>query len=197
MVARTVKIMGLAYSTSGDVGVTIDYNGSRVFDGTVPTVTVEVLPNFPADTPDWLQDLGTFTTDTDTTGSVPVTITVTGGRLFFGNFWMNYIGAQATLSAIDPDVEIDYRDSETFVKNIIVDTQDNYGLPTIITVESDGISNTRLNDSDWNWRTGVIDELASEWAYPVSSGDVFGFDFFVDPEQVRVSNIDPEKPRPV
>ena len=184
MVARIVKIMGSAYATSGNVSLAVDYNGSRVFTGEVPTTTVPVLPiNQPSTEPTWEQELGLFETDTDTTGTIPVKITVTNGRIFFGHFWMNYVGPKIELEQTDPNIPIDLNDPSTYRRVIVADTQSNFNDPNFNTVESDGLTNTRLNGQLWNWRVNV-GTLIGDWAYPLSSGDVFEFDFYVDPNKI-------------
>lgn len=184
MVARTVKIMGSAYATSGNVSITVDYNGTRVFTGEVPTTTVPVLPTNQPDTePRWEQELGIFETDTDTTGTIPVKITVSGGRLFFGHFWMNYLGSRSRREQTDPNVPIDPNNPATFRWVIIADTQSYFDDPNTNSVESDGLTNTRLNGQLWNWRVNV-GTLLGDWAYTLSSGDVFEFDFYVDPNKI-------------
>lgn len=188
MVARTVKIMGSAYATSGNVSIAVDYNGSRVFTGEVPTTTVPVLPvNQPNTAPRWEQELGIFETDTDTTGIIPVKVTVTNGRLFFGHFWMNYVGSRFSREQTDPEVPIDPNNPDTFTWVMIADTQSNFDDPNSNTLESDGLTNTRLNGQPWNWRVNV-GTLMGDWAYTLSSGDVFDFDFFVDPTKIKLTN---------
>lgn len=188
MVARTVKIMGSAYSTGTPVSVTIDYNGTRVFTGNVPTITTDVIPlTQPDSAPDWENELGVFETDTDTTGAIPVVVTVMSGRLFFGHFWMNYIGPRQERVQTNPDIPIDPSDPTTFRWEVVADTESNYGDPNTNSVDTDGLTNTRLNDESWIWRVNVGDQLG-DWSYPVSSGEVFKFDFFVDPAKIVLTN---------
>jgi hypothetical protein len=189
MVARTVKIMGSAYSTSGNVSITVNYNGSRVFTGNVPTTTVPILPlNQPNTIPKWEQELGLFETNTDTTGTIPVKITVSGGRLFYGHFWMNYIGPGYEVEQTDPNIPIDPNDPSTYTLVKVVDTESNFGDPNFNTIESDGLTNTRLNGQVWDWRLNVGVDQLGDWAYTLSSGDVFEFDFFVDPNKIKLTN---------
>jgi hypothetical protein len=189
MVTRTVKIMGSAYSTAGNVSITVDYNGSRVFSGPVATTIVDVLPlNQPNTDPNWEHELGLFETDTDVTGTVPVTITVTNGRMFFGHFWMNYIGPVVEREQVDPDIPIDPEDPSTYRWVVVVGTQYNYGDPNTNTIESDGLTNTVLNGNPWQIRVNVTPALLGDWAYPVSAGDVFTFDFFVDPNKIKLTD---------
>lgn len=187
MVARTVKIMGSAYSTGTPVSITVDYNGTRVFTGNVPTTTVDVIPLAQPDSnPKWENELGVFETDTDTTGVIPVVVTVTGGKLFFGHFWMNYIGATSIKVQVDLNIPIDPNNPSTF-RWESVPTDQHFGDPNTNNVDTDGVTNTRLNGESWIWRANVGNQLG-DWAYPVSSGETFAFDFFVDPNKIVLTN---------
>ena len=166
MVARTVKIMGSAYSTGTTVTVDFEYNGNIVCSGPVPTIVQNPVPAAQPDTSDnWEQELGTFVTDTDITGQIPCKITVTGGTVFFAHLWMNYRQNNYTNSDGPP----------TPVPPIEI-----FGDPNFNTVETDGVSNTRKNGQTWTWRKSVGDQTG-DWAYPVKDSEIFTFDFFVDP----------------
>ena len=185
MTTRTVKIMGSAYSSSGNVSIAVDYNESRVFTGDIPTINVDVIPIAqPNEASNWQQELGLFETDTETTGSIPVTVAVTNGKLFFGHFWMNHLGSIWEREQIDPEIPIDPADPSTYTWVQTLDTQSNYGGPNTNSVESDGVTNTVLNDRPWIWRTNVGDQLG-DWAYPLDAGDTFKFDFYVDPDKIK------------
>lgn len=175
MVTRTVQCVGSAYSTDGDVNVQMIYNGVEVYNGAVETNVVDVLPVNQPDTSDnWQTVLFEFTTDTDITGEIPMSITVTNGKIFFGHLWMNYSGPKLA-----------YNDT-TETWDIAIPTQNYYTDPNTNTVESDGITNTTLNGSPWNWRVNVVGQIG-DWAYPVADGETFTFDFFVDPAKVVLS----------
>ena len=180
--------MGSAYATSGNVSITVDYNGSRVFTGDVPTFKEEVLPLAqPNLQPGWQQDLGIFETSTDVTGNIPVKITVTGGTLFFGHFWMNYMGSKFEMEQVYPEIPINLNNRSTYRFVKVTDTEFNYGGPNNNSVETDGLTNSRLNGNTWNWRVNVGDQLG-DWAYTLSSGDVFEFDFYVDPNKIVLTD---------
>ena len=175
MVARTVKIMGSAYSTQSSVTVELGYNGNIVYSGTVATIIQDYIPiNQPNTNTNWKLDLATFVNDTDITGQIPCTITVTNGTLFFGHFWMNYTGN--VLSTPNPNPPPEYIITP-------VDPIEFFGDPNVNSVDSDGLSNTMKNGVSWNWRTNIGD-LLGDWCYPLRSGDTFSFDFFVDPARV-------------
>ena len=193
MVQRIVKLKGHARALAGsNVNVQMSYNGAEVLNTNVTTevvesdlVTVPEISNVIA--------LAQFETTTDVTGQIPVTITVTGGTLFFKSFWMNYSGPDYERQATDPAVAIDPADASTFTWVAIAASVDYYGDPNTNTVESDGITNMTKNGSPWNPRNDptatvkVTAELMGDWTYPVFDGDTVAFDFFVDPTKVALS----------
>jgi len=186
MVQRTVKLMGRAYTTDGAVTVQLSYNGAEVFNGVVAAETVSILPmpgeaNLPA------IELAVFETTTDTTGQIPVTISVTGGTLYFVHFKMNYSGFTDGLQATDPNAPIDVNDPSTFTRVVTVEPVDFYADPNVNTVESDGVLNLTKDGNPWLWRSDVGD-LLGDWAYPVESDETIAFDFFVDPDRVILTS---------
>ena len=183
MVQRIGKIIGSAYSTGGDVQVRVTYNGSEIVNGPITTTVVDVIPKAGELPQPALDELALFETTTDTTGQIPVTISVTGGTLFFSHFWMNYSGFTAERQATDPNVPIDPNDPSTYTWVTTVYPDSYYGDPNTNTVESDGISNLTKNSQPWTWRVNVGDRLG-DWTYPIASGETVTFDFFVDPADV-------------
>jgi len=181
MVQRIVKLIGSAYSTSGDVHVQATYNGVEISNGPVTTTVADVIP-VAGQLPRWaLDELVQFETTTDTTGQIPVSITVTGGTLFFTNFRMNYTGyVQEKGSANFVSGEAG---ANTIVLVTTVEPDSYYSDPNKNTVESDGISNLTKNGEPWEWRVNVGD-LLGDWTYPVLDGETVTFDFFVDPAKV-------------
>jgi len=183
MVQRIVKMIGSAYSTSGDVHVQAIYNGVEILNGPVTTTVTDIIPvagQLPAPAQN---ELVLFETTTDTTGQVPVSISVTGGTLFFTHFRMNYTGFTRQRQATDPDVPVDPNDSDTYNWVVTVQPDSYYSDPNINTVESDGILNLTKNGEPWPWRSNVGDMLGN-WTYPISAGETVSFDFFVDPALV-------------
>ena len=175
MVARTAKFMGSAYSTGSTISLEVEYNGNIVYAGSIPAVTQDPLPvQQPDMSDDWQQELFTFTTDTDITGEMPMKITVTNGTLFFSHLWMNYTGNYI----LEPDPS----DPTKFVA-VPIPPVDYYDDPNTNTNESDGITNTFKNSVAWNPRINA-GSLIGDWSYPVYSGELFTFDFFVDPAKV-------------
>ena len=183
MVQRIVKMRGSAYSTGGDVQVRATYNGSEFINGTVSTTVVDVIPwsgALPAPATD---ELVLFETTTETTGQMPVTISVTGGTLFFSHFWMNYSGFTSQREATDPNIPINPDDPGTYIWVTIVYPDSYYGDPNTNTEASDGISNLTKNGQPWTWRYNV-GTLTGDWTYPIADGETVTFDFFVDPADV-------------
>lgn len=186
MVQRIVKMIGHAYSTSGDIQVRLIYNGIEILNGPVTTKLVDSIPESRPgrdDGIDMLNELVLFETTTDTIGNIPVSITVSGGTLFFRQFLMNYTGYEQQRQATNPNIPIDSNDPSTFTQVTTVSPDSYYADPNTNTVESDGISNLTKNGRPWIWRVNVGD-LLGDWEYPIISGETVTFDFFVDPANV-------------
>jgi hypothetical protein len=82
MSTRTVQFIGKAYSTTGNVNVSLDFNNSRIFQGPVTASTDSVPEQITS-----RDVLFTFELDTSVVGSFPLIIQVAGGTLgFFGLF---------------------------------------------------------------------------------------------------------------
>lgn len=181
MVQRIVKLIGSAYSTGGDVHVQATYNGVEILNGPVNTTVTDVIPadgQFPDPA---LDELVLFETTTDTTGQIPVSITVTGGTLFFTNFSMNYTGfAQIMGESSFPE---NSANSDQSILITTIEPHSFYSDPNSNTAESDGISNLTKNGESWSWRVNVSDRLG-DWVYPIRDGETVTFDFFVDPAKV-------------
>lgn len=185
MATRTIKVMGSAYATSGDVTITVAYNGSTVYTGTVPTTAVEVLPTHqPNADINWFDTLCSFNSTTDVSGEIPMTITVSGGTVFFSTLHMNYLGPIMGVEPTDPAVEMNKDDPSTFTDVVVTPTVEHFGDPNTNSLATDGVTNTTLDGNAWNWRTDVPvreDGIYGDWAYPISDGVEFGCDFYVDP----------------
>ena len=184
MVQRIVKMMGSAYSTGGDVHVQGTYNGVEFINAPVITTVVDVIPpvgQLPAPA---LDELVLFETTTETTGQMPVTISVTGGTLFFSHFWMNYTGYTWTQEPTNPNVPIDPNDPSTYIWVLTVPPVDYYADPNTNSIASDGISSLTKDGSPWTWRTDVQSDQLGDWSYPIFDGETITFNFFVDPADV-------------
>lgn len=177
---RTVKMIGKVFALDRAVNVHCVYNGVEVLNGVVPATVVDYLP---IDYPKAIDEqLISFYTDTEVTGLVPVTITVTGGVLFFVCFKMNYIYKGILRTPMDPDIEIDVTDPDTFQEMIVNFPELEFDKPNINTTESDGILNLHKDTQPWPWRSDVGDQLG-DWIYPVYAGETIAFDYYVDPDR--------------
>ncbi len=181
MVQRIVKLIGSEYSTSGDVHVQATYNGVEISNGPVTTTVTDTIPVAGQLSVSPLDELVLFETTTDTTGQIPVSITVTGGTLFFKNFLMNYTGFTQVIG--ESSFPENSANSDQSILITIVEPQSFYSDPNINTVESDGISNLTKDGKPWIWRENVGDRLG-DWVYPVCDGETVTFDFLVDPAKV-------------
>jgi len=185
MVQRIVKLIGSAYAISGDLHVQATYNGAEILNGPVTTTVTDVIPDVGQLPAPALNELVLFETTTDATGQIPVIITVTGGTLFFTNFWMNYTGFIKERQATDPDTPIDANDPSTYIWVVTGQSDSYYSDPNNNTAESDGVSNLTKNGEPWEWRVNVGDRVG-DWTYPIASGETVTFDFFVDPAKVAL-----------
>jgi hypothetical protein len=176
---RTAKMIGQAFSAGTDVRVHCVYNGVEILNGPVESIVVESLPidySGPINS-----ELISFLTDTKITGPVPVTITVTGGVLFFVYFKMNYIYKGILRTPTDPEIEIDTNDPDTFQELVVNFPDLEFGRPNIVSTQSDGILNLHKNNKPWCWRSDVGDDELGDWIYPVYAGETISFDYYVDP----------------
>jgi hypothetical protein len=194
MVQRIVKLIGSAYSTSGDVHVQATYNGVEISNGPVTTTVAGMIPAAGQLPVPALNELLLFETTTDTTGQIPVTITVTGGTLFFTQFWMNYTGY--VIEKGSANFANGEAGANTAVLVTTVEPDSYYSDPNINTAESDGISNLTKNGLPWEWRVNVGD-LLGDWTYPVHDGETLTFDFFVDPAKVVLVAPDVSNPETI
>ena len=162
------------------------YNGVEISNGPITTTITDVLPlprqGFPGNDASQ-SELVLFETTTETTGQIPVSISVSGGTLFFRHFWMNYTGCVQEREATNPDVPINPDDPSTFIWVTTVYPDSYYADPNTNSVESDGISNLVKDGQSWPWRQGV-GTLTGDWIYPIYDGETVTFDFFVDPANV-------------
>ena len=170
MATRTIKLMGKAYSTSGDVSLVINFNSTEVFNGTVTTVASAP----PAKGGEGVE-LATWTIDTSVTGSVPLTIAVSGGTFQFNNLIGNYSGY--TLQETDgvPDVV-----DGAYVVTVAPDAY--FGELNTNTVASDGKDNVSFSsvDGDGQQRVVVDSDEIGDWVYSIDNGVTFGCDFVLD-----------------
>lgn len=168
MATRTVKVIGRAYSTTGSVTLVINWNGSEVYNGTVPTVNgvIAERPD-PAD----MQEVCNFTTTTDVTGDIPLSISASGGSLAFADLFGNYTGYEGTA----PDA-------------VTTEPVDFYYTMNYNTAESDGKNNVSLSPDDGQARTIIDgDSTLGEWIYKIYDGSTLSCDYSVDPNMTVIT----------
>lgn len=176
MTQRIVKFKGSAFSTTGNpVHVLCKYNNVTVFDDIVNTVQVGVIPN--ECPPNSITDLFEFTTTMSLTGSIPVEVIPTGGKLFFTHLDMNYGIARTDMV----EGNMIYMMETTY-----------YVPPSFITVESDGILTPTLNGVDYSYFRPIEeaqawadahDGVVGPWTWPVAESHVFACDYIIDPNK--------------
>lgn len=173
---RPCQITGLAYSTSGNVTIDVEYNNSLVFTGSVPTTTVTELPG-PPPAGDRAGVVGKFMSNTNVNGLVPVTVINTSSD---GVFYISDIFMSACFYWTNPDDGITY----------LLTTPNELPMisPNINTVESDGKHNPAINGvsvADLRSPEQVAahtspDGGIGEWMFRIAPGEVFTCDFLVD-----------------
>ena len=116
MATRTFYLYGAAYSIDSTVSLDVSFNNTQVHNSTVTTISEEV----PLDLSSVIMSqLLSFTADTDVTGEIPVSITVTGGDLVLGVMQANYV---LPLSVSDFKAKIlEDNPSETFLNSDGID----------------------------------------------------------------------------
>jgi hypothetical protein len=172
---RPCQIFGLAYATSGNVTIDVQYNNVQVFFGAVPTTIVTELPNAPPDG-DTPGIVGNFESDTTVNGLIPLTIINTGG----GIFYINDIRMAVCFYWTDPSTSIEYLLTVPDALPMI--------SPDINTVETDGKQNPAINGvsvADLRSPEQVAahtspDGGIGEWMYRIAPGETFTCDFQVD-----------------
>lgn len=169
MATRTIKLMGKAYSTSGDVSLVINFNSTQVFSGTVTTVNGAYVGG---ETP---VELATWTVDTSLTGNVPLTIAVSGGSLAFTNLNGNYSGYVLQETDGVPDVV-----GDAYV--VLTDVDAYFGDLNENSAASDGKNNITFSsvDGDAQTRSPADADEYGDWTYRIDDGITFGCDFALD-----------------
>lgn len=180
MATRTIKLMGKAYSTDGDVSIVVNFNNTEVFNGTVTTVASEAPLKVEESV-----ELASWTIDTSVTGSIPLSITSSGGTFQFNNLVGNYAGYELQTED-DPD-------APGYTRFVKVD-----GVPVVVTQPEDYVGelnfNTEASDGKdnvtWtNWPEEgdapqrVIEESedVGDWFYRIPDSATFSCDFVIDP----------------
>jgi hypothetical protein len=168
MINRTFKFYGKAFSNTDPVSVVATFNGQQIYAGTVSTTTgISAAPEF-IEICDTL--LFESILDIGTTGQVPLTLTVSGGTLFFGHVDSNYSGVGFVVNKTDPDNHV-----------IVVNTApENFWTQDIFS-NSDSKSNVFINNVEWERNIADFPEATGEWIYQIPDLGTFTCDIFVDP----------------
>jgi hypothetical protein len=173
---RLCQLTGLAYATSGNVTIDVQYNGIQVFFGPVTTTIVDELPLPPPDG-DKAAIVCTFESDTTVNGLVPLTIINTSGN---GVFYINDIHMPKCFYWTNPD--------DGTVS--LLSSPDNLPMisPNINTVETDGKENPEINGVSIAALRGPEQVAAhtspdggiGEWMFRIAPGEIFTCNFLVD-----------------
>ena len=166
MATRTIKFMGKAYSTDGTVSLTVNFNGSQVFSGTVATEN-SATPTKPEET----AELFTFETTTDVTGEIPLSVSVSGGDLVFDSLFGNYSGS-----------EVDNTDPENPV--VVTAPVNYYSDMNTNSAESDGKNNVQIDGVEQPRNPQNEEEAAGEWFYVVPNGSTLTCDYTIDANKI-------------
>lgn len=174
MATRTLKLMGKAYSTSGDVSIAVNFNNTQVFNGIVPTVDASAPGD--KETP---VELATWTVDTSVTGSVPLSITVSNGTFDFTNIAGNYCGYVLQETDGVPDIV----DGQYVV---LTTPSDHFDDLNINSLESDGKNNVVFTNitGDAPVRNPVDESETGDWTYRIDDGATFSCDFALDADKI-------------
>lgn len=163
--------MGKAYAESGTVSVTVNFNSAEVYNSSV-TTTASATPAQPTE----VEELFTFTVDTSVSGSIPLTIAVSGGDLVFSNLLGNYVGAE--LQDSDNDGNPDIVDGAFVVVTPIVDFYDDLNSNTS---SSDGKDNVTIDGvAQSRNATPGSDEEIGDWWYTIPDGSTLACDFQIN-----------------
>jgi len=165
---RTIKLIGKAYSTSGNVTITVNWNNSQVYNNTIATASSSI----PAQVnPDDCAEVCSWTFTTDTTGSIPLSIAVSGGDFAFHRLDSNYTGKEFAEDGVTVTTA-----PENFWSDM------NYN-----DASSDGKDNVNFTgnvDGEAPFRDLVTYPEAAdgEWVYNITNGVTFSCDYVVDPD---------------
>lgn len=171
MATRTIKLMGKAYSTSGDVSLVVNFNNAEVFNGTVTTENTSAP--LKGDTG---VELASWTVDTAITGSIPLSITVSGGDFQFNDLIGNYTGfvIQETTPGTSDVVNGEYvftENLETYFSALNNNTELSDGKDNVSFSEVDGAPQQRQ----------VVDTAeVGDWVYTIKDGVTFSCNFVID-----------------
>ena len=163
--ARTFKLEGIAYSTGGDVSITVNFNSNEVYSGTVTTNVVEAIPENTVGTDDALiQPLCQWDEEYNVNGLIPLTITASGGTVFWTGIRGNYLNEDRG-TVIEPDASSEYW--ADLNENSYANGDGTYNL----TINGEHIDNKFTGDeADW---------LDGDGHYKIENAQTLSCDFLV------------------
>ena len=209
MPTRTNKLVGKIWGDPANPAIlTVSYNGQQVFSGPATTAPGTYDPTWPVDQ---LDVLATWQDDSSTVGNIPVSISITGGTLYFLHILMNEITAQSQLSfkpnptwpgyvpasldeIINDRVELSDSDFQTKYgapKSLTYDVTDStvitpidshFRLPTVITDQTDGKNSVFVDGNDVTREVPL--STRGSWGYRGGSGSTLTYTQIVDPRVV-------------
>lgn len=178
MAVRTYKLYGVAFAQGKQASITVNFNGTTVFSGSITTQN-SAGPKFLIDhSAESL--IAEWTSTTDLTGNVPVIINSSSGDFFWTRIHANYSGIKISYDPpADPSNPVP-----------VVETQpvDFYSDVNINDATTDGRTNVKINGTDLTEANGlrpanITDgNILGDWTYKVPEGSVLACDLYVDPD---------------
>ena len=106
MPTRSFKLNALGFSTTGNINISVSVNNSTVFSGNVPATLTSNTPSesdLYSLTRNQSNQMCDFTLDSTVNGTVPLSITVNTGDLYFSNLVSNYTAKVIRVISRGPD----------------------------------------------------------------------------------------------
>lgn len=170
MATRNIKLLGTAYSTDGNVSITVNFNGTQVFSGEVPT-TNGTAPAKETSVP---VELATWATTTDVTGDVAMSIEVTNGTIIFQDLFGDQVIS----------LDEDENGVRTVVDGAYVVLNDGTAFAplNINSAESDGKNNVEIEGvAVARDLESTPDAATGEWMYKIEESETLTCSFYIDP----------------
>lgn len=174
MTNRIFKFYGQAFADTTEAVITVKFNGSEIFSGSVPTSNSPVLVQ-PTDINTVLFE---YVGTTDLVGNIPFELSVATGTVLFGMVTANYSGFEA---------DVDNTDPANPVITVIVSPENFYDDVNHNSLETDGKINAKIDGVDLT-RHVIDPEQLGDWWYQIFENQTFTCNIFVDPDKI-VTNI--------
>lgn len=152
MANRTVKLYGELSSPTGSVTAIINFNNQQVFSGAINTSDAE-LPSSPEST----TVIATFDVDEEIVGSVPFSVSVTGGAIMAQRMEATHMVA---LSDAVTETSEEYTSFQQYSIG---------GWSDKDTVRVDGVPMGTDNSHTGSWPIAVLDGQVMECNYSIAS----------------------------